>query len=94
MAGLQTSAADLAQAFARASDLKKRILFVLGALIVYRLGAHVPLPGIDAVALGHYAQQLQTGLFGLSNMFSGGAFSRMTIFALNIMPYLVAKVIL
>lgn len=93
MAGLQTSAADLAQAFARASDLKKRILFVLGALIVYRLGAHVPLPGIDAVALGHYAQQLQSGLFGLFNMFSGGAFSRMTIFALNIMPYITASII-
>jgi len=94
MAGLQTSAADLAQAFARASDLKKRILFVLGALIVYRLGAHVPLPGIDAVALGHYAQQLQSGLFGLFNMFSGGAFSRMTIFALNIMPYITASIII
>ncbi|MBI1362372.1 MAG: preprotein translocase subunit SecY [Proteobacteria bacterium] len=86
--------------FAKATELKKRILFVLVALIVYRLGTHIPLPGIDAVALGKNLAQLQhssqglSGAFNMFNMFSGGAFKRMTIFALNIMPYITASIII
>ena len=97
MATATTSTAaqmGLLGAFLKASDLKKRLLFVLGALIIYRLGTHVPLPGIDATALAAYSQTLTQGLFGMFNMFSGGAFSRMTVFALNIMPYITASIII
>ncbi|MDD9911491.1 MAG: preprotein translocase subunit SecY [Alphaproteobacteria bacterium] len=89
--GNQSEVADL---LSRAKDLQKRILFVLGAFIIYRLGTHIPLPGIDAGALSAYQTQLQQGVFGLFNMFSGGAFSRMAIFALNIMPYITASIII
>jgi preprotein translocase subunit SecY len=89
--GSQTEVADL---LARAKDLQKRVLFVLVAFIIYRLGTHIPLPGVDAAALSAYQGQLQQGLFGLFNLFSGGAFSRMAIFALNIMPYITASIIM
>src|SRR5262249_7389177 len=81
-------------AFAKAPELKKRIWFTLGALIIYRLGTYIPLPGIDTVVLGHIFQQNANGILGMFNMFSGGALSRMTIFALNIMPYISASIIL
>jgi preprotein translocase subunit SecY len=81
-------------AFAKATELKKRIWFTLGALIIYRLGTYIPLPGIDTGVLAHVFQQNANGILGMFNMFSGGALARMTIFALNIMPYISASIIL
>ena len=75
-------------------DLKRRILFLLGALIVYRIGAHVPVPGIDPAALAKLFQSSQTGLLDMFNMFSGGALQRFTVFALGIMPYISASIVL
>lgn len=75
-------------------DLKSRILFLLGALIVYRIGAHVPVPGIDPAALAKLFQSSQTGLLDMFNMFSGGALERFTVFALGIMPYISASIVL
>ena len=80
--------------FAKATELKKRIWFTLGALIVYRLGTYVPLPGIDAEAFGQLFQQQAGGILGMFNMFAGGAVERMSIFALNIMPYISASIII
>jgi len=81
-------------AFAKATELKKRIWFTLGALIVYRLGTYIPLPGIDPAVLADVFHQNQGGILGMFDMFSGGALSRMTIFALNIMPYISASIIM
>ena len=86
--------AEIGDLLMRSKELKQRILFVLMVLVVYRLGTHVPLPGIDAVALTQFQGQLQQGLFGMFNMFSGGAFARMSVFALNIMPYITASIII
>jgi preprotein translocase subunit SecY len=80
-------------AIAKADELKKRIWFTLGALIVYRLGTYIPLPGIDPEALRQSFQGASGGVLGLFNMFSGGAVERMAIFALNIMPYISASII-
>jgi preprotein translocase subunit SecY len=80
-------------AFGKAEELKKRIWFTLGALLVYRLGTYLPLPGIDATALAKAFNNAQTGIIGLFNMFSGGAVGRMAIFALGIMPYISASII-
>ncbi|HBM62359.1 MAG TPA: preprotein translocase subunit SecY, partial [Citreicella sp.] len=81
-------------AFAKAEELKKRIWFTLGALIVYRAGTYVPLPGIDPAALAQAFNQAQSGLLGMFNMFAGGAVGRMAIFALGIMPYISASIII
>jgi preprotein translocase subunit SecY len=81
-------------ALAKATELKKRIWFTLGALIVYRLGTYIPLPGIDPFALEQIFQQQQGGILGMFDMFTGGALGRMTIFALNIMPYISASIIM
>ena len=81
-------------ALAKADDLKKRLLFTVGALIIYRLGTFIPLPGIDPVALSEVFGQQTTGILGMFDMFSGGALGRMTIFALNIMPYITASIIM
>ncbi len=81
-------------AFAKATELKNRIWFTLGALIVYRLGTYIPLPGIDPVALNDIFSQQSGGILGMFDMFSGGALGRMTIFALNIMPYISASIII
>ncbi|WP_457092179.1 preprotein translocase subunit SecY [Microvirga sp. P5_D2] len=78
---------------AKAEELKKRIWFTLGALIIYRLGTYIPLPGIDPEALRQSFQGASGGVLGLFNMFSGGAVERMAIFALNIMPYISASII-
>ncbi len=78
----------------RFSDLKRRILFVLGALIVYRIGAHIPVPGIDPERLAELFQSQAGGILGVFNLFSGGALSRFTIFALGIMPYISASIIM
>ncbi|MFA5592751.1 MAG: preprotein translocase subunit SecY [Micavibrio sp.] len=81
-------------AFSKATELKKRILFVLGALIVYRLGTYIPVPGIDPAVWGDIYSQKGGGILDMFNMFSGGALQRMTIFALNIMPYISASIIM
>ena len=81
-------------AFAKAEELKKRIWFALGALLVYRIGTYIPLPGINIEALQEAIQQQSQGLLGVFNMFSGGAIGRMAIFALGIMPYISASIIM
>src|SRR5512133_3657337 len=75
-------------------DLRKRVLFTLALLGVYRIGNHIPTPGINQAALEMLAQQAQNSLFGLYDMFSGGNLSKVTIFALGIMPYISASIIL
>lgn len=75
-------------------DLKQRIWFLIGALIVYRIGAHIPVPGINPAELAKLFHTSQTGLLDMFNMFSGGALSRFTVFALGIMPYISASIIL
>jgi preprotein translocase subunit SecY len=81
-------------AFAKAEELKKRIWFTLGALLIYRLGTYVPIPGINPQALAEVFRQNQAGILGMFNMFSGGAVGRMAIFALSIMPYISASIII
>ncbi|WP_291987340.1 preprotein translocase subunit SecY [Candidatus Accumulibacter sp. ACC007] len=75
-------------------DLKRRLWFLLGALVVYRIGSHIPVPGIDSQVLGELFGRQQGGILGMFNMFSGGALSRFTIFALGIMPYISASIIM
>jgi len=75
-------------------DLKRCLIFLLGALIVYRIGAHIPVPGIDPVALADLFKSQKGGILGVFNLFSGGALSRFTIFALGIMPYISASIIM
>ncbi|CAN7327242.1 preprotein translocase subunit SecY [Rhizobium sp. LjRoot254] len=79
--------------FSKAEDLKKRLLFTLGALLVYRLGTYIPLPGIDPAAFANAFKTQSSGILGIFNMFSGGAVERMAIFALGIMPYISASII-
>lgn len=81
-------------ALAKADELKKRIWFTLGALLVYRLGTYIPLPGINISALAEMFNRQQQGMLGLFNMFSGGAVGRLAIFALAIMPYISASIIM
>jgi preprotein translocase subunit SecY len=81
-------------AFAKAEELKKRIWFTLGALLVYRLGTYIPIPGINPIAFQQAFQSQSSGLLGMINMFAGGAIERMAIFALNIMPYISASIIM
>ena len=80
-------------AFGKAKELQQRILFALGLLIVYRIGTFIPVPGIDAIALRDFVESAQGGIGGILNMFSGGAIGRMAIFALGIMPYISASII-
>ena len=75
-------------------DLWRRLWFLLGALVVYRIGAHIPVPGIDPARLAELFQSQQGGILGVFNLFSGGALSRFTIFALGIMPYISASIIM
>ncbi len=81
-------------ALSKATELKKRIWFTLGALIIYRLGTYIPAPGIDPVIMQQIFEQQSGGILGMFNMFAGGALGRMTIFALNIMPYISAAIIM
>lgn len=81
-------------AFSKATELKKRIWFVLGALLIYRLGTYIPVPGIDPTVWEDIYSQKGGGILDMFNMFSGGALQRMTIFALNIMPYISASIIM
>jgi preprotein translocase subunit SecY len=85
---------NLIRGAGRFTDLKRRLVFLLGVLIVYRIGAHVPVPGIDPATLAELFRQQQGGILGMFNMFSGGALSRFTIFALGIMPYISASIIM
>ncbi len=81
-------------ALGKATELRQRIFFTLGLLIVYRLGTYIPVPGIDGLALRQFMDQATTGIGGILNMFTGGAISRMGIFALGIMPYISASIII
>jgi preprotein translocase subunit SecY len=75
-------------------DLKRRVIFLLLALLVFRIGAHIPVPGIDPEQLAALFKGQQGGILGMFNMFSGGALSRFTVFALGIMPYISASIIM
>lgn len=86
--------ANLLQMSGKFGDLKKRLWFLLGALIVYRIGAHIPVPGIDPAALEQLFRSQEGGILDMFNMFSGGALSRFTVFALGIMPYISASIIM
>jgi len=77
----------------KATELKNRIWFTLGALIVYRIGTYIPVPGVDAAVMGEILAQHGGGILGMFDMFTGGALGRMTVFALNIMPYISASII-
>jgi len=88
-----TNANQLAKS-GKFGDLRRRLLFLLGSLVVYRLGAHIPVPGIDPNQLQALFQNQQGGILSLFNMFSGGALSRFTVFALGIMPYISASIIM
>jgi preprotein translocase subunit SecY len=80
--------------FSKATELKARIWFTLGALLVYRIGTYIPVPGVDATVMGELLNQHGGGILGMFDMFSGGALGRMTVFALNIMPYISASIII
>ena len=80
-------------AVGKMSDLKRRLVFLVLALIVFRIGTHIPVPGIDPVQLSKLFET-QGGILGMFNMFSGGALSRFSVFALGIMPYISASIIM
>jgi len=88
-----TSPSQLAQS-GKFGDLQRRLVFLLLALVVYRIGAHIPVPGIDPAQLQQLFKGQQGGILSLFNMFSGGALSRFTVFALGIMPYISASIIM
>ncbi len=90
---MANAAANLLQMSGKMGDLKRRLWFLIGALIVYRIGAHIPVPGIDPMVLEDLFKSQQGGILGMFNMFSGGALSRFTVFALGIMPYISASII-
>ncbi len=82
------------QAFTKATELQKRLLFTLGALVIYRLGTYIPMPGVDPAAFEQAFNNMSGGILGVFNAFSGGAVERMAIFALNVMPYITASIIM
>src|SRR5260370_31297478 len=90
----QLAASINLSAFSKATELKSRIWFTLAALVVYRLGTYIPIPGIDPSILHEIFSSKAGGILGMFDMFSGGALGRMTIFALNIMPYISASIII
>ncbi|MBC8212911.1 MAG: preprotein translocase subunit SecY [Gammaproteobacteria bacterium] len=93
---MSTSASQLASSLSGGSlsELRKRIFFVIGALIVFRIGTFIPVPGIDVTVMQQLFDQQKTGILGMFNMFSGGALERMSIFALGVMPYISASIIM
>lgn len=96
---MASAAEQLAQNFSwssisQAKELRQRIFFALGLLIIYRIGTYIPMPGIDPIMLAQFIEQTQSGILGVFNMFSGGAVSRMAIFSLGIMPYISASIIM
>src|SRR5881394_3800871 len=90
----QLAASINCSAFSKATELKSRIWFTLAALVIYRLGTYIPIPGIDPAILHEIFSSKAGGILGMFDMFSGGALGRMTIFALNIMPYISASIII
>ena len=90
---MATNASQIAKT-GKFGDLRRRLVFLLLALVVYRVGAHIPVPGIDSAQLAQFFKGQQGGILGMFNMFSGGALSRFTIFALGIMPYISASIIM
>ena len=90
----QQNPADIAKAAGKLAELKARILFLVGALIVFRVGTFIPVPGVDPVALKDFFDQQSGNLLGLFNLFSGGALSRFGLFALGIMPYISSSIIM
>src|SRR6201993_4819994 len=90
----QLAASINLSAFTKATELKSRIWFTLGALVIYRLGTYIPIPGVDPSILQDVFLRNARGILGMFDMFSGGALGRMTIFALNIMPYISASIII
>ena len=90
---MATSTAQVAKT-GKFGDLRRRLVFLLLALVVYRVGAHIPVPGIDPAQLQALFKGQQGGILNLFNMFSGGALSRFTVFALGIMPYISASIIM
>ena len=80
-------------AFQKATELHKRIWFTLLAMVVYRLGTYIPIPGINAAAFAHAFEGQSKGILGMFNMFSGGAVQRMAVFSLNVMPYISSSII-
>ncbi len=81
-------------AFGKATELRQRIMFTIGLLIIYRLGTFIPVPGIDSIALQQFMDEAQSGIGGILSMFTGGALSRMAIFTLGIMPYISASIVM
>ena len=94
MAKPQQNPADLAKQAGKLGELKARLLFLIGALIVYRVGTFIPVPGVDPAALATWFEQQSGGILGMFNMFSGGALSRFGIFALGIIPYISSSIIM
>ena len=85
---------SIAQSGNKFGDLRRRLVFLLLALLVYRIGAHIPVPGIDPDQLAQLFAGQKDGILGMFNLFSGGALSRFTVFALGIMPYISASIIM
>jgi preprotein translocase subunit SecY len=81
-------------AFGKATELRQRIFFTIGLLMIYRLGTFIPVPGIDGIALQQFMEEAQAGIGGILSMFTGGALSRMAIFTLGIMPYISASIVM
>lgn len=81
-------------AFSKATELKKRLWFTLGALVIFRIGTYIPVPGVDPAVMEQFLNQNSGGVLGMFNVFAGGALGRMTIFALNVMPYISASIIM
>ena len=94
MAISSNNSTDTAQSGGKFGDLRRRLVFLILALVVYRLGAHIPVPGIDPDQLGQLFAGQKDGILGMFNLFSGGALSRFTVFALGIMPYISASIIM
>ena len=94
MATSSTNAAAALGDMPRFAEMRKRLLFLLGALVVYRIGTFIPVPGIDAARFATFFAGQQGNLLGIFNMFSGGALQRFSIFALNVMPYITASIII
>ncbi|MDE2050113.1 MAG: preprotein translocase subunit SecY [Gammaproteobacteria bacterium] len=90
---LANPAAALSEA-ARFGEIRARVLFLIGAMIVYRIGTFIPVPGIDPAQVARFFSQNSGTIFGIANLFSGGALSRMSIFAMNVMPYISASIII
>lgn len=91
---MKNKANSLAQSSGKLSELKSRLLFVVLGILIYRLGSHIPVPGLDPYKLSNFFGEQQNTIFGLFNMFSGGALSRVTVFAIGIMPYISASIII